>query len=101
MRSDIMTANTMAFATLTLSQLFHAFDVRSEDRALLKIGLTSNPAMNKAFLIGAAMQLAVLCVPPFMAIFSVTAMTPAQWWVVILLSLLPALFCEGWKNLKK
>ena len=27
-------ANTMAFATLTLCQLFHAFNVRSEDRSL-------------------------------------------------------------------
>ncbi len=27
---DYAIANTMAFATLTLSQLFHAFDVRSE-----------------------------------------------------------------------
>ena len=27
-------ANTMAFATLTLSQLFHAFNVRAGDRSL-------------------------------------------------------------------
>ena len=33
----------MAFATLTLCQLFHAFNVRSEDRSLLEQGLLSNP----------------------------------------------------------
>ena len=33
------TANTMAFATLTFCQLFHAFDVRSEDQSIFKIGL--------------------------------------------------------------
>ena len=64
-------ANTMAFATLTLCQLFHAFNVRSEDRSLLEQGLLSNPAMNKAFLAGASMQLAVLLFPPLQSVFSV------------------------------
>ena len=31
-------ANTMAFATLTFSQLFHAFDVRSETTPLFRLG---------------------------------------------------------------
>lgn len=47
-------ANTMAFATLTMCQLFHAFDVRSEHHSLLHIGIFSNKAMNKAFLVGMA-----------------------------------------------
>ena len=50
--------------THLLCQLFHAFDVRSERSSLFHIGVFSNPAMNKAFLIGLTMQLAVLCVPP-------------------------------------
>lgn len=49
---DYAIANTMAFATLTLSQLFHAFDVRSEETSLFRLGFFSNPAMNKAFLAG-------------------------------------------------
>ena len=53
-------ANTMAFATLTLCQLFHAYDVRSERSSLLQIGIFSNPAMNRAFAVGLVMQLAVL-----------------------------------------
>ena len=56
------TANTMAFATLTFCQLFHAFDVRSEDQSIFKLGILSNPAMNKAFLVGMVLQLAVLLV---------------------------------------
>ena len=57
-------ANTMAFATLTFSQLFHAFDVRSETTPLFRLGVLSNKAMNKAFLAGAALQAAVLLAPP-------------------------------------
>ena len=68
-------ANTMAFATLTMCQLFHAFNVRSEDRSLFAQGVLSNPAMNRAFLAGMAMQLSVLLLPPLQGVFSVLPMT--------------------------
>ena len=90
-------ANTMAFATLTLSQLFHAFDVRSERASLFHIGLWTNPAMNKAFLIGLAMQLAVLLVPPLQLVFGTVPLTPAQWGAVLGLALTPVAVCEGAK----
>ncbi|MDE6588989.1 MAG: cation transporting ATPase C-terminal domain-containing protein, partial [Oscillospiraceae bacterium] len=88
------TANTMAFATLTFCQLFHAFDVRSETQSILHIGLLSNPAMNKAFLVGAALQLVVLLVPPFQAVFQVCPLSPAEWLCVLGLSLAPLVICE-------
>lgn len=90
-------ANTMAFATLTLSQLFHAFDVRSEDRSLWSIGICSNKSMNEAFLIGLAMQMSVLCLPPLQKIFSVVFLTPIQWLAVLTLAITPVLVCEGIK----
>ena len=87
-------ANTMAFATLTLCQLFHAFNVRSEDRSLFDQGMLSNPAMNRAFLAGLAMQLSVLLIPPLQGVFSVTPMTPAQWCTVLALAAAPVPICE-------
>ena len=93
------TANTMAFATLTLCQLFHAYDVRSEERSLFSIGVLSNPAMNRAFLIGFAMQLAVLCLPPLQAIFSVIGLGLTQWLTVLGLAAAPVVICEAAKAL--
>ena len=87
-------ANTMAFATLTMCQLFHAFDVRSEEASLFHIGVFSNPAMNRAFLIGLAMQLAVLCVPPLQAVFRTVPMSPIQWAAVLALAVTPVAVCE-------
>ncbi len=87
-------ANTMAFATLTLCQLFHAFDVRSEHHSLFRTGFFSNPAMNKAFLIGLAMQLAVLLVPPFQVIFQVVPLNALEWLTVLALAILPVIICE-------
>ena len=95
------TANTMAFATLTLSQLFHAFDVRSEDRSLFHIGVFSNKAMNQAFIIGLAMQMSVLCLPPLQKIFSVVFLTPKEWLVVFALAIAPVIICEGAKLLRR
>ena len=94
-------ANTMAFATLTLSQLFHAFDVRSEEASLFHIGLWSNPAMNKAFLIGMAMQLAVLLVPPLQTVFGTVPLTAAQWGSVLGLALTPVVVCEAVKAVSR
>ncbi len=87
-------ANTMAFATLTLCQLFHAFNVRSEDQSIFALGAFSNRAMNKAFLAGLAMQLAVLLVPPLMGVFSTVWMTPLQWMTVAALAVAPIAICE-------
>ncbi len=95
------TANTMAFATLTLCQLFHAFDVRSERQSLFKIGVFSNKAMNRAFLIGAAMQIAVLCFPPLQVIFCTVALDAQAWAVVIALAVAPVIICECVKAIKR
>ena len=94
-------ASTMAFATLTLSQLFHAFDVRSEDTPLFRLGWFSNPAMNRAFLAGAALQGAVLLAPPLQGVFAVVPMDLAQWGIVLGLALTPLVVCEIEKALRR
>ena len=94
-------ANTMAFATLTFCQLFHAFDVRSESQSLFHIGVFSNPAMNKAFLVGLGLQLSVLCFPPFQAVFQTVPLNPLEWAVVLTLSVTPVVVCELAKALRR
>lgn len=94
-------ANTMAFATLTMCQLFHAFNVRSEDRSLFAQGPLSNPAMNRAFLAGMAMELSVLLLPPLQRVFSVTPMDPRQWFWVLVLAIAPIPVCELGKALRR
>ena len=94
-------ANTMAFATLTFCQLFHAFDVRSEKQSIAHIGLLSNPAMNRAFLVGMTLQLAVLLIPPLQAVFQVCSLSAAQWLCVLGLSLTPLAVCEIEKAVRR
>ena len=91
----------MAFATLTFSQLFHAFDVRSETTPLFRLGVLSNKAMNKAFLAGAALQAAVLLAPPLQGAFSVVPLALEQWGMVLALALTPLVVCEIEKALRR
>ncbi len=92
-------ACTMAFATLTLSQLVHAFNVRSECHSLGEIGVFTNPAMNRALLVGLILQFSVLLLPPVMPVFSVVPLAMNQWLVVGALALLPVPICEVEKRL--
>jgi Ca2+-transporting ATPase len=94
-------ANTTAVATLTFSQLFHAFDVRSEDQSIFKLGITTNPAMNKAFLVGLVLQLIVLLVPPIMSIFDVVYLNAWEYVAVLGLSLVPVIISEIEKAVRK
>ena len=87
-------AGTMAFATLTLCQLFHAFDVRSDHKTVAELGVTSNRAMVRAFLVGAALLLSALIFPPLRLVFGTVAMSPKAWGWVVLLSLVPAVASE-------
>lgn len=87
-------ANTMAFATLVFGELTRAFAVRSEHSSIFKIGVFSNKAMNKAFIVSLALQLIVLLIPFMQTIFKVQALTGVQWLVVIGLSLIPLVVSE-------
>ena len=94
-------AGTMAFATLTLCQLFHAFDVRSDRKTVAQLGLTSNRAMVRAFLVGLALLMAALVCPPLRLVFGTVAMPLRAWGWVLLLSLVPAAASEGEKLLHR
>ena len=83
-------ANTMAFATLTLARLFHGFNCR-EDRSILRMGLSGNPASLAAFGVGVLLLLAVLLIPALHGLFLVADLTLAQLGMILGLAVLPTL----------
>ena len=88
-----MIGRTMAFATLSLSQLVHAYNMRSA-KSVFKIGVFSNSRMNWAFVICAAMQIAVIILKPLSDIFKTASLSPYQWGIVALLSIAPLIIVE-------
>jgi len=90
---DVTLGRTFAFAVLALSQLFHAFNVRSRE-SIFRVGVFSNPKMILAFLICAAMQVVVIGHPALSEIFGTVPLTPAQWGTVVLMAPIPLAVME-------
>ncbi len=84
------TAETMAFITLSLCELFRAYTVRSERASLFSIGVFSNRWMQYAVGISLVLLLLVCGVPFLQDIFNTHWMSGAEWTVVLGLSFIPA-----------
>ena len=89
-QSGTAEAMTMAFATLTLARLFHGFNCR-EDRSILRMGISGNPASLAAFGVGVLLLLAVLLIPALHGLFLVADLTLAQLGMILGLAVLPTL----------
>lgn len=74
---------TMAFATLGLIQLFHAFNVKSVYKSLGQVGAFKNKMFNYAILLSAVMLLSVMVIPGLTTVFDVATLTAGQWLFVV------------------
>ena len=74
---------TMAFATLGLIQLFHAFNVKSVYKSLGQVGAFKNKMFNYAILVSAVMLLSVMVIPGLTTVFDVATLTAEQWLFVV------------------
>jgi Ca2+-transporting ATPase len=91
---------TMAFATLSFSELLRAFTARSERYPLIKIGLFSNKWMFYAVASSLVLLLLVLYVPFLQPIFGTFPLTWEQWRFVLPLLFVPAIAAEVMKWIK-
>jgi Ca2+-transporting ATPase len=87
---DVQTAETMAFVTLSLCELFRAYTVRSERSSLFKIGIFSNKWMQYAVGLSLFLLLIVTSVPFLQPIFNTHFLTAVEWAIVVGLALIPA-----------
>ncbi len=87
---DVQSAETMAFVTLSLCELFRAYTVRSERASLFSIGIFSNRYMQYAVGLSIALLLLVINVPFLQPIFNTHFLSAREWGVVVGLALIPA-----------
>ena len=87
-------AGTMAFATISFSELLRAFTSRSDRYPLLKIGIFTNKAMLYAVSTSALLLLAVIYVPFLQPIFDTVPLNATQWAIILPLLLVPAVVAE-------
>jgi len=87
---DVQTAETMAFVTLSLCELFRAFTVRSEFVSIFRMGVFSNKYMLYAVGLSVGLLLLVVSVPFLQPIFNTHFLSPKEWGVVLGFALIPA-----------
>lgn len=91
--SSPVIGRTMGFAVLSLSQVAHTFNVRSE-RSLFDRGLTPNRKLIPAAFVCAAMQAAVIVIRPLGEVFRTCTLSVTQWLAVAAFSLVPLAVVE-------
>jgi Ca2+-transporting ATPase len=92
--THIEAAETMAFVTLSASELFRAFTSRSEHYPLLKIGVFNNRNMNLACLSSMALLLGVVYIPGLTTVFNTVPLGWQQWEIILPLLLIPSVVAE-------
>ncbi len=90
-------ATTMAFVTLSFSELLRAYTARSERYPVLKIGVFTNRNMNYAVLSSLLLLLAVVYLPFLNAIFGTVPIGLEQWQLVLPLLFIPSIAAETTK----
>ncbi len=93
LRGDAKTASTMAFATLTLSRLYHGFNCRS-DKSILRIGVLSNKWSIAAFGAGVVLLSCVLFIPYMHNLFIIAPLKGAQVLWIAGLAVIPTVLIQ-------
>ncbi|MGB4712324.1 MAG: cation-transporting P-type ATPase [Fuerstiella sp.] len=87
-------ATTMAFMTLALSQVFHAFNARSQNRSAFTDRLFTNGWLWAAVALCLALQAAAVYLPLLQRVLHTAPPTLADWAVIAGCSLLPVAVVE-------
>ncbi|GAA0055493.1 UNVERIFIED_CONTAM: cation-translocating P-type ATPase [Streptococcus canis] len=87
-------ALTMAYVTLGLIQLVHAYNVKSVYQSIFTVGLFKNKLFNYSIPVAFVALMSTVVVPGFNKFFHVTHLTITQWLVVIIGSLLMVVLVE-------
>ncbi len=94
---SIEQGRTMAFATLSFSQLFHVFNFRSVKDSIFEKGLVLNKFLIGASVFSGLIQVAVMLVPAFQSVFKVVPLDFNHWLMIIVFSASTIPAVELWK----
>lgn len=94
-------ALTMAFATLGLIQLVHAFNVKSVYQSIFTVGAFRNRTFNWAIPVAFLLLMVTIVVPGFNQLFHVSHLSVGQWTAVIISSLMMLVLTEIVKAIQR
>ena len=99
-------AQTMAFTTLAICELFHMLGMSNTSRSFVRVFKNKNLMMLIAFASGLLLQLAVVEIPVIGRLFSTANLSLKEWLITLILALVPLVVHEisvfvGWVRGKK
>lgn len=94
-------ALTMAYATLGLIQLFHAFNSKSIHQSIFRIGMFKNRIFNWAIILSTLLLTMTIFVPGFNKMFHVTHLDLNQWLIVVIGGFMIVVFTEVVKYIQR
>jgi Ca2+-transporting ATPase len=97
----VVRARTAALAVLACSQLFHAFNCRSQQESLFSLGIMTNAKLVLAALSSFVLQMAVIYVPFLQPVFKTEALGPLDLGIILVFSSLPFWAMEVVKALNR
>lgn len=97
----LSTGQAMAFLTLTFSELFHVFNVRSNKDSMFYKGMFKNKLLLFAVIFNVCLTLGVIFITPIREMFKLSMMTKEQIFIIFGLSLIPNIVSETVKFVKK
>ncbi|AFS77900.1 calcium-translocating P-type ATPase YloB [Gottschalkia acidurici 9a] len=100
-RTSIELGRTMAFITLSLSQIVHTLNVRSIDKSIFKMGLFSNKYLVGADLLSILSVSIIIIIPKLREVFKLTTISGTQLLDIIGLTLTPLIVVEIVKLFKR
>jgi Ca2+-transporting ATPase len=92
--SDLTLAQTMAFLTLSASELVRSYTARSERASLFRLGVFSNKVMQYAVALSIVLLLGVVYIPFLRPIFRTVPLGIQEWTVILPLLLVPGIAAE-------
>jgi Ca2+-transporting ATPase len=98
---DLALAQTMAFVTLSASELVRAYTARSERASLFRLGVFSNHVMQYAVLASIVLLLGVVYIPFLQPIFDTVPLGVREWTIVLPLLLVPGIAAEVTKAITR
>jgi Ca2+-transporting ATPase len=91
---------TMAFGTLSFSQLWQSLNSRSNRFSLLKLGIFTNKYLVLAIFTSGILQLVVMVIPYLQNVFKIVPLNTSQWLVIIFISFTAVPYVEILKKIK-
>jgi Ca2+-transporting ATPase len=90
----------MAFCTLSIAELFHALNVRSE-KSIFSVSPFSNPQLLLSTVVCVALQIFSVILPFANRIFDTVPLNKEQWIIVSLLSMVSLVVTETEKLIER